>query len=399
MRISSGVIAVILLIDMIIIVSVTRIRNEESAVGITSVVWGVFIAVWCVVTDRVVAAAKKEEEERLTGRAETRRTAKEWLAVLVATIILIAFMVIAVLMTATLILRARDATLVMEGKRYQVDGGKYEVHFACVGNITHDKAGKRIPTILLESGESPVEYKFEEWASHAWSNKTISRYCYWDRPGYAWSDNAPSPHSAGMSATALSETLARAGEEGPWILVSAGYGSIVSRIFASVHMESIAGMMLVDPLHEDLLHRIGSPLEGFKLWGYGIISPLGLMRIPGAMFRGRTREDRVYGISAYQSGKMIKARLQENLVADSLTKNEINSARTILGKGTPLVVISSGIECARDSDWKRKQEESSKATDNTVAWTVVNRAPHEVWTTFAGREAMESGLKKLMKLA
>jgi DNA-binding transcriptional regulator YiaG len=161
-------------------------------------------------------------------------------------------------------------------------------------------------------------------------------------------------------------------------------------------MHEVLGMMLVDPLHEDLLHRVGSPHRGFLLWGHGIISPLGLYRIPGALFYGRTREDRVYGVSAYQSGKLIKARLQENLVADSLTKNDISSARAIMDKKTPLVVITSGIEARTDQDWERKQEDLTGISKNLVEWTVVNKAPHEVWKTYEGRVAMEKGLKNLM---
>jgi len=239
----------------------------------------------------------------------------------------------------------------------------------------------------------------ERWAYGAYTNGTISRYCYWDRPGYAWSDNAPSPHSAGMSATALSEALAKTGEDGPWITVSAGYGSIVSRIFSSQHSDSVLGIMLVDPLHEDLLHRIGTPARGFVLWGYGILSPLGIQRIGGALLKGRTREDRVYGKVAYQGGKFIKAQLQENLVADSLTKNEVLSARHIQNKDTPLAVISSGIKFKTDKEWSHKQEDMRKITDNLVDWTVVSKAPHEVWQTYEGRQEMEKLLGKLVKAA
>ncbi|KAF2421029.1 hypothetical protein EJ08DRAFT_653675 [Tothia fuscella] len=399
MRISTAIITVLLLIDVIIILAVTRVRQEEGWVGIASVVYAAFIAFFCAATDRVVAWGKREEEERLTGRPETRRTLREWLGVLIATIILIAYIVIAVLMTATLILRSRDASLSMNGKRIYVDGHKYQVHLACVGNVTQTAAGKKAPTLLLEAGEFPSEYDFEHWAYNSWTNGTIQRYCYWDRPGYAWSDNAPSPHSAGMSATALSEALAVEGEAGPWILVSSGYGSIVSRIFSSTHLNHIVGIMLVDPLHEDLLHRIGNPTRGFVLWGYGVISPLGIERILGALFKGRTREDRVYGKSAYQGGKFIKAQLQENLVADSLTRNDIASARIIQQKKTPLVVVSSGIKCKTDREWERKQEDMTKITDNLLDWSVVNKAPHQVWKTYDGRKAMEKGLQKLVEAA
>ncbi len=86
MRICQAIISLILLADVIIIVAVPRIRGEEGPPGIASAGWAVLMAGWCVFTDRLVAWGKKEEEERLTGRPETRRTLKEWLAVLVATV-------------------------------------------------------------------------------------------------------------------------------------------------------------------------------------------------------------------------------------------------------------------------------------------------------------------------
>lgn len=396
MRVCQGVLSLFLLVNLIIIVSVPRIRAEEGPPGIASVVWATLITAYCVITDRVVAWGKREEEERLTGRPESRRTLREWLAVLAATVILVIYIVITVLMTATLILRARDASLEMDGERYFVDGDKYEVHLACIGEAQTDN-GTRTPTILLEAAEEPLEFDFEHWAYAAYQNGTISRYCYWDRPGYGWSDNAPSPHSAGMSADNLAEALAVSGEQGPWVLVSAGYGSIVSRIFSARHGRDVVGIMLIDPLHEDLLYRLAAPSRGFLLWAWGIISPLGIDRIGGALFKGRTREDRVYGKDATQGGKFIKAALQENLVADSLSKNEVASARTIQNAGTPLVVVSSGISVRRDEEWSRKQEDLTKLTDNLVSWDVINKAPHHVWDTYEGRKVMEKRLGQLVK--
>ncbi|KAF2799111.1 hypothetical protein K505DRAFT_321362 [Melanomma pulvis-pyrius CBS 109.77] len=398
LRITTSIISVLLLVDVILILAVPRLRLEEGWVGIASVVWAFFIAVWCILTDRVVAWGKREEEERLTGRPETRRTVKEWLAVMVATIFATIFIIITLLMTLTLGVRSRDATLGMFGERILVDGDKYAVHLACVGNVSYTH-GSKDATVILEAGETPSEYDFEHWAYNAYQNGTIARYCYWDRPGYAWSDNAPSPHSSGMSADALSEALAKAGEEGPWILVSAGTGSIVSRIFSSRHLKQVTGIMLIDPMHEDLLHRIGSPGRGFMLWAYGIISPLGLERLAGALFKGRSREDRVYGRNAYQGGKFIKAQLQENLVADSLSKNEVVSARNIQSSDTPLVIVSSGIHCRTDSEWERKQKDLTTLTENLISWDVVNKAPHQVWRTYDGRSVMEKRLGSLVKRA
>lgn len=396
MRVFLGLIAFLLLADVIIIAAVTNLRIQEGWVGMASAIWALLMAVWCVMIDRVVEWGKREEEERLTGRPEKRRTLKEWLGVLLASTILLIYLVIVILMTATLVIRSIDASLEPDGQRYYVDDEKYEVHLACVGNVT-ETDGKKNPTIMLESGEEPLEWELEKWAYTAFTNGAIPRYCYWDRPGYAWSDNAPSPHSAGMSAEALSEALALAEETGPWISVSAGYGSVVGRIFAARHSKEVTGIMMVDPLHEDLLHRIASPGKGFVTWGYGIISPLGIRRIGGAIFGGRTKEDRVYGPAVGTTGRFLKARLQENLVADSLSKSDAATARTIQNDRTPLVVISSGVEVGRDPKWNDKQQDFGRYTRKVIGTDVVAGAPHQVWKTREGRNVMEKRIGELVK--
>ncbi|OCT54077.1 hypothetical protein CLCR_10003 [Cladophialophora carrionii] len=398
MSVLSMATSVLLLIDMIIILAVPRIRVEEGWIGIASVIWAALIGLYNVVTNKTVKWGKAEEEERLTGRQETRRSLREWCAVFTATFLMSVYVIIVVLLTAVLVLRSRDATLPAPGTRYLVDNDQYAIHLACVGNQTYYPDGKPKPTVLLEGGYMPVEDSFEGWVYDAWANKTIDRYCYWDRPGIAWSDNAPSPHSAGMSADAISEALAIAGEDGPWILVSAGVGSIYSRVFSARHPRDIRGMMFIDGLHEDLLYKIANPGRGFILWGRGIISPLGLDRLAGALFKGRTKEDRVYGKSSYQGGKFIKNKLQENLVANSLTKNEVVTARNIQAPKVPLVVVTSGVHLQKDKDWERKQEDLTKVTEKLIAWDIVKGAPsEEIWRSAQGRKVLEKRLGELYK--
>lgn len=397
MLIWNGVLAVLLVADMILVLAAPRLRVEEGWVGIASVVWAAFVALYNIAQVYFVEKGKEQEEVRLTGRVETRRTLLQWLAVLAETVVLGVVAIVAILLTATLILRARDASLQHPGRKYLVNNEKYEVHLACIGNLTGDSE-KKLPTILVEAGEGPSEHGLQPFIHNAYANGTIPRYCYWDRPGIAWSDNAPSPHSAGMSADILSEVLALAGEEGPWILVTAGVGSIYSRIFASRHMHDVTALLLIDPTHEDHLHGdIGNAGRGFALWGRGIVSPLGLDRLAGAIFNGRTREDRTYGQVAYQGGRFIKAKLQENLVAASITASEIASAKNIQTPETPLVVVSSGVEVGRSQSWASQQESLTGITENLVAWDIVKGAPHEVWRTFEGRTVLEKRLKKLVR--
>ncbi|OTA64521.1 mitochondrial integral membrane protein [Hypoxylon sp. EC38] len=397
-RILSLVMGALLLVDAVLLISVEKTRHEEGWVGMVSVLWALLMAIWTLVTDRLVEWGKTEEEERLTGRAETRRTLGEWTAVLVSTFLMIIFALVVLLITCTLIIRALDAGLTPPGELFWVDGDKYMIHVYCHGNKT-DYKGTKLPTVLLEGGESPVEDGLWQFADNAINNGSITRYCFVDRPGLAWSDTAPSPLSAGMAVEAVSEALARAGEDGPWILASAGIGSIYSRIFSARHGRDIKGLLLIDPLHEDDLDSIGSPGRGFWLWLRGIISPLGLDRIPGALFKGRTKEDRVWGQSTYQTGKYLWTKLQENLVAETLSKRDLASSTAIQNPDVPLNLISSGVRIRRDSGWEDKQRDLSHLTRNLKHWDIVDEAPHRVWDTWQGREAIEKRLRQLVHAA
>lgn len=384
-----------LVVNTILIVAVPRIRLEEGWVGIASAVWAIVVSVYQIIQNRIVASGKREEEERLTGREETRHSLREWAAVTLETAALVVMVIAVALIMSTLSLRARDATLAPRGHRYSVHGNSYQVHLACVGNKTAEDPDE--PTILLEGGYGPVEHTLQPFVNDAYHSGIIGRYCYWDRPGIGWSDNAPSPHSAGMTADVLSEALALADETGPWVVVSAGIGSLYSRLFASRHLLEVSGIFLIDPLHEAYLENVASSNRGFLLWLRGVVSPLGLDRLAGAILRGRTREDRTIGRSAYQSDKFIKAKLQENLVALAMTAAEVQSARHVQMGTTPLMVVSSGREVQKSAQWGQRQEELSQITNKLLSWDIVNDAPHEVWTTIEGRQLLGKRLREMVE--
>lgn len=158
------------------------------------------------------------------------------------------------------------------------------------------------------------------------------------------------------------------------MLASAGIGSLYSRVFSARHAEDVHGILLIDPLHEDLLSRIGSPGRGFLLWLQGAISPCGIGRILAAIVQGRRAADRVWGRSSYQSGTTIFAKLQENLVAESLTRRDVVSSRAIQDKETRLAVISSGKQIRSDREWEDKVSGGSDGANDTgrmvLCWRV-----------------------------
>lgn len=384
-----------LLVNTILALSVQMVRYQEGWVGTVSVLWALLMSLWVLLADRTVEWGKAEEEERLTGRAETRRSLAEWTRVLIETVGLFALCLAIVLMTLTLVLRSVDAGLAPPGDLYWVDGGKYRIHVFCDGNKTSEE-GDPLPTVLFEGGELPVENGLWQVARDGLSNGSFTRYCFVDRPGFAWSDTAPSPLSAGMEAVAASEALAKAGERGPWIVASAGVGSYYSRVFASQHGEEVQGLVLIDALHDDDLGGLGAPRRGFLLWVWGVLSPLGLDTLPAALFRGRRSVDRTWGVSARHNPKHIFARLQESLVADSFTKRDVEGSRAIMRRSTPLTVVTSGKSVKRDGQWQGKQRDLTKLTANLRSWDVVEGAPHEVWKTADGRRVIEERLKEMV---
>ena len=182
------------------------------------------------------------------------------------------------------------------------------------------------------------------------------------------------------------------------MLVSAGIGSIYSRIFSARHGSEVKGLLLIDPLHEDLLEDVGAPGRGFRLWIRGVLSPLGLDRIWGALFRGRTREDRVWGRSVGQGGKYIFAKLQENLVAATLSRREADSSRAIQRPDAPLTLVSSGDRVRADPGWADRQRDLSHLTRDLRHWDIVDGAPHRVWETPDGRHTIEKRLRELVRI-
>ena len=182
------------------------------------------------------------------------------------------------------------------------------------------------------------------------------------------------------------------------VLVSAGIGSIYSRIFSARHGSEVRGLLLIDPLHEDLLDDVGGAGRGFGLWVRAALSPLGLGRVPGALFRGRTREDRVWGREGGggDNSKRLLAALQENLAAATVSRREVASSRAVQSRNTPLTIVSSGDRVRAVPGWADRQRDLGHITDDLRHWDVVGDAPHRVWEAPRGRKLIEERMRELV---
>lgn len=118
-----------------------------------------------------------------------------------------------------------------------VDAGGVRLHLHIAGRGDG-------PLVVFDAGLGECSLA---WACVAPLVAEGARVCVYDRAGFAWSDDAPLPRTAGRAADELHRALAAAGEPGPYLLVGHSYGAMVARIVAGRHPEHVAGLVLVDP--------------------------------------------------------------------------------------------------------------------------------------------------------
>lgn len=120
-------------------------------------------------------------------------------------------------------------------------GGRF-LHINCVG--------KGNPTVVMEAGAGDFSF---DWALVQEKAAKYTRTCSYDRAGYAWSEPGPTPRTLQQIALELHTVLHKANIDGPYILVGHSLGGLIVRTFASQYPKEIAGMVLVDSSHEDML--------------------------------------------------------------------------------------------------------------------------------------------------
>jgi pimeloyl-ACP methyl ester carboxylesterase len=130
-------------------------------------------------------------------------------------------------------------------------------------NLYLECRGVGSPTVILESG---LDSSSEVWSSLMSEVAAITRVCAYDRANLGASDGAPKPRTGQDVADDLHALLTTAGVPGPYVLVAASYGGIYDRLFAHTYPDEVAGLVLLDPTHEDEDGQLAEAL-GPALWG------------------------------------------------------------------------------------------------------------------------------------
>ena len=133
-------------------------------------------------------------------------------------------------------------------KRPVIDGrfdiGAREMRLACSG------AGE--PTVVIDAGMGTAPVEDPGWQRIAAQVSPVTRVCLVDRAGLGGSDPAPTgPRTSLDAARDLHAVLAKAGEQGPFLLVGHSVGGLHAQVFAAQYPADTAGMVLVSSTHPD----------------------------------------------------------------------------------------------------------------------------------------------------
>lgn len=114
--------------------------------------------------------------------------------------------------------------------------------------ITCRNLGAPGPAVLFEAGLAGDHTSWDQVLPQA---AGLARACSYDRAGLGRSDAGPTPRDGAAAAADLTALLRAAQVPGPYIVVAHSFGGLIARRFAADNPDSIAGMVLVDAVHED----------------------------------------------------------------------------------------------------------------------------------------------------
>ena len=126
------------------------------------------------------------------------------------------------------------------GVLVDVDG--HRLHIRCLG-----PSDSRF-TVILEAGGGGFS---SHWSRVQELLAPRVRSCAYDRAGIGWSEPGPAPRTMKQEVFELHELLRAANVTGPLVMVGQSIGGLLVRLYAERYDGDVAGMVLVDPTHED----------------------------------------------------------------------------------------------------------------------------------------------------
>lgn len=205
-------------------------------------------------------------------------------------------------------------------------------------------SGSGSPTVIFESNGSVPGYR---WVRLQRQVANFTRACWYDRAGLGWSDPGPFPNHSDSVAHDLHDLLTAAHIAPPYILVGHALGTFHVRVFRAYYPAEVAGLVLVDPMNEDMTIHIHNHNELFRpsvIFILRALTAMGLLRLshgnPGPPPKGWTNEEWGTLTRLFRQRKGRVAAAQELPI---WVNGELARAGNCFGD-LPVTVLSAGIQ-------------------------------------------------------
>ena len=292
-------------------------------------------------------------------------------------------MVLFVVALTTVLARAQTVDIGAPPGRL-VDVGGRRLHLNCTGQGS--------PTVVFEAGAGAFSV---DWALVQPTVALTNRACSYDRARYAWSDPSPSAEMPAAVVRDLHALLQAANEPPPYVLVGQSMGGIYARIYERRYSTEVAGMVFVDPVHEDDLFAMfeGKPVTLGSLTAEQLLQTLPpgdvtvptrppqlgepFDRLPDSLHKLRVElEKRLIALDT--SKPVPHAIAAEGVEGQRAALAELQQAAKTQAQGfgsRPLVVLTRGLE-SRDN--LRRVHLALSRTSTNGRHSVVAGAGHEI---------------------
>ena len=126
-----------------------------------------------------------------------------------------------------------------------IDIGGYKLHIFCQG-----QGG---PVVIFDAGIGGFSL---DWVTVQRMLEKNVMACAYDRAGYGWSDEGPSPRTTDQIVEELHRLLQKAPIPPPYVLVGHSFGGYNMQYFAKAYPGETAGLVLVDSSHPEQVDRL-----------------------------------------------------------------------------------------------------------------------------------------------
>jgi len=253
------------------------------------------------------------------------------------------------------------------GRSVDIGGRKLNIYCSGTGS----------PTVIFEGNWGSPGYR---WARLQRQAAEFTRACWYDRAGLGWSDPGPFPNHSDSIAHDLHDLLTAANIPPPYVLVGHSMGGFHVRVFRAYFPDEVAGLVLVDPMNEDMTWKIHNHNELFRpavLTIRRMVGALGLPRVmrgdPGPPPTGVSEEEWRTLVGLYRQPKAAFADGQE---PPMWVNGELARATGNYGD-LPLVVLSAGIQ-DQEEDPKLDHDHDLKLQLHEVLARRSSRGTHVV---------------------